>query len=348
MNKKINLVCFFVFFLLSCVSKADVSSLDINKSDFYIPSTISEEAKKFLSTFKEAYKNIKNLPERNDREKWKIFKSKYIGYVKNINIKVLKDFDPIIIEKMINGVKITEIIPKNWNKKKKVIVYLHGGAYTLFTSSSSLYNSVPIAHYSGIRVLSIDYTTAPSSKWNDTTNEVMSVFKQLFKDGYDAGSIGVLGDSAGGGLAVASILKLRNEGNSIPKVLALWSPWVDLTGAGDSYQTLKVAEPTFSYPSLLKHSADAYADDVDKKNKYASPIYGNFEKGFCVTLIQGGTKELLLSDFIRLYQKMDTSGVDVKLDIYEGLWHVFQSNYSMPESIIAIKKTAKFFNKHLN
>lgn len=348
MNIKIPFVLLCTIILLGCSTKIKNPPLTIKKNDFYIPTTISDEAKTFLGNFKEKYKNIKDLPMKNDIKQWEKLKLKYIGYVKNLNNKVIKDFRPKITEKKLNGIKITEIIPKNWKKNKNIIVYLHGGAYTLFTSRSSLYNSVPLAHYSGIRVISIDYATAPKSKWDHTTNDVVSVLKQLLKDGYSNNSIGVLGDSAGGGLAVASILKLRNEGNKMPKVLALWSPWVDLTGTGDTYQTLKHAEPTFSYESLLKYSADAYADDKDKKNPYVSPVYANFKKGFPITIIQGGTKELLLSDFVRLYQKMDKSGVNVKLDIYEGLWHVFQSNYSMPESIVAIKKTAQFFNKYLD
>ena len=76
-------------------------------------------------------------------------------------------------------------------------------------------------------------------------------------------------------------------------------------------------------------------------------MYGDFKKGFPNTLIQGGTKELLLSNFVRIYQKMDIAGIEVKLDIYEGMWHVFQSHHDIPESLLAIRKTAKFFNSNL-
>ena len=97
----------------------------------------------------------------------------------------------------------------------------------------------------------------------------------------------------------------------------------------------------------LEFCANSYADPADQKNSYVSPVYGDFTKGFPPTLIQGGTKEILLSNFVRLYQKMDLADVNVKLDLYEGMWHVFQSFYDIPEAIIARKKTANFFNKHL-
>lgn len=246
--------------MLATVSKAEVVG-----NDFYIPKTISSEAKSILKTFKIKYREVKNIPKKNDLKGWASLKKKYTGYVENINLKVIDDFSPIIKEKTISGVRVVEITPTTWNKNKKIILFLHGGAYTLFSAKSSLYNSVPIAHYSGIKIISVDYTTAPVSKWENTVEEITRVLKQLKKDGYSYSSIGILGDSAGGGLAIASILKLRNDEGVMPNAIALWSPWVDVTETGDTYQTLKSSEPTFTYSSLLKHSANAYADIKDYK-----------------------------------------------------------------------------------
>ena len=334
-------------FILILLFYSTISFSKENNSDFFIPNTVSEKAKLVLKTFNKKYRSIKDLPDNNDIEGWKTLKNRYIRYTENINTKALKEFRPKIEYISISGVAVAKITPKTWSRDKKIIIYLHGGAYTLFTSESSLYNIIPVAHSSGIRVISINYTTAPRKKWKEILKEVTKVIIQLNKDGYSYESMGVLGDSAGGGLAVSSILKLRNDGHNIPKAVVLWSPWVDVTETGDTYQTLKDAEPTFTYNSLLVHSANAYADIKDQKNPYVSPIYGNFKKGFPTTLIQGGTKEILLSNFVRIYQKMDISGVNVKLDIYEGMWHVFQSHYNISESKIAIKKTANFFNTNL-
>jgi epsilon-lactone hydrolase len=127
-------------------------------------------------------------------------------------------------------------------------------------------------------------------------------------------------------------------------------PWVDLTGKGDTFFTLKNADPLpLLTPRLLLAYAAAYANPSDQKNPYVSPVYGNFSSGFPPTLIQGGTKEILLSDFVRLYQALDQAGIPVKLDIYEGMPHVFQTYFfhNTTESDMAISKTNHFLRKYL-
>ena len=104
----------------------------------------------------------------------------------------------------------------------------------------------------------------------------------------------------------------------------------------------------YVYDKHLKHSADAYADPKDQKNPYVSPVYGDYSKGFPPTLIQGGIKEIFLSNFIRQYQALDTAGQTVKLDLYEGMIHVFQLNIiSSPESDMTLKKRAAFVKQYL-
>jgi monoterpene epsilon-lactone hydrolase len=128
-------------------------------------------------------------------------------------------------------------------------------------------------------------------------------------------------------------------------IFALWS---DITDTGDTYVTLKNAEPIYIYDKHLKPAADAYADPKDQENPYVSPVYGDYSKGFPPTLIQGGTKEIFLSNFIRQYQALDTAGQTVKLDIYEGMTHVFQLNIAgSPESTTALKKVAAFVKQYL-
>jgi epsilon-lactone hydrolase len=124
----------------------------------------------------------------------------------------------------------------------------------------------------------------------------------------------------------------------ITAALVLWSPWVDLTGNGDTYFTLKYADPYLLYDSFLKNAVGAYADYADQKNPYISPVYGNFTRRYSPTLIQGGTREIFLCEFIRLYQALDQADIPVKLDIYEGMAHVHQYLYKTPESKIALSK----------
>ena len=147
-------------------------------------------------------------------------------------------------------------------------------------------------------------------------------------------------------MASTTALRLRDEGIGLPAAVVLYSPMGDLSCPGESFQTLKATEGFYDYEKHIIPSFKAYADTADFKNPYVSSVYGDFNKGYSPTLIQGGTKELLLSSFVRLYQSMDAAGVDVKLDIYEGMPHVFQ-RYSIPESEIALNKVNDFFKEHL-
>jgi epsilon-lactone hydrolase len=231
-----------------------------------------------------------------------------------------------------------------------VLVYAHGGAYTFGSANSTLGSPVLAANRTGLRVISINYTVAPFSKWNQTTDEMVSVIQALKEDqGYSLeDDIAMFGDSAGGGLVASSILKMQDKGLGMPAAVVLWSPWLDLTGNGDTYFTLKNADPFLSYDSFLKNAADAYAYPADQKNPYVSPVYSNFSKGYPPTLIQGGTREIFLSEFVRLYQALDQANRPVKLDIYEGMPHVHQYLYKTPESKIALSKMNDFLKMYLS
>jgi acetyl esterase/lipase len=179
-------------------------------------------------------------------------------------------------------------------------------------------------------------------------DEVIAVIQALLKEGREFKDILIYGDSSGGGLAAAVILKMRDQGLGLPAAAVLVSPWLDLTKSGDTEFTLRDAEPNYLYEKHSVKAAGAYANPKDQKDPYASPVYGNFFKGFPPTLIQGGTKEILLSGFIRFYQALDTSGQTVKLDIYEGMPHNFASRIpEAPESKVARQKIRSFVHLHL-
>ena len=320
-----------------------------NTHQIYIPTTISKEAQEELRKIASNSFDFKT-PSPDDLIGWKKLyqEMESMDLFRSQSIKDL--YQPNITETKLGGVKVLDIKPKNWHDNGKVLVYTHGGAYTLLSANSSLSSSILAADATSLRVISIDYTVAPFSKWNQTTDQVISVIQAL-KDqqGYSLDDIAIYGDSAGGGLAAGSVLKMRDGGMGMPAAVVLWSPWTDVTQNGDTYFTLKDADPLLTNNQLLKNSADAYANPIDQKNPYVSPVYGNFSKGFPPTLIQGGTKEILLSDFVRLYQGLDQADVPVKLDIYEGMPHVFQYILiKTPESDISLSKMNNFLREYLD
>ncbi len=179
-------------------------------------------------------------------------------------------------------------------------------------------------------------------------DEVITAVSTVLKDGQRLEDMAIYGDSSGGGLAAAVVLKMRDQGLGMPAAAVLVSPWLDVTPSGDTETTLHDADPNQLYEKHGKQAAAAFADPKDQKDPYASPVYGDYSKGFPPTLIQGGLKETLLSGFVRLYQALDVAGVPVKLDLYEGMIHNFQDRISdAPEAILARQKMRAFLQQHL-
>jgi acetyl esterase/lipase len=321
-------------------------SLISSASDFNVPSTISPQAQKELSTFTIAARDHASTPPINDIAAWK--KWQQSAPDQKIVNQLLKFYQPKLQNRQIAGVAVLDVYPRGWHENKQLIIYLHGGAYTFGSAQGSLVASVPVANDSGLHVLAIDYDLAPEHQWPSAQNQVIAVYQALLKQGYKPRNIAFLGDSAGGSLVLSSLLKMQASKIPLPAAAVTWSPWADLNESGDSYKTLKHAETAFTYPKQLKNCARAYAPESAWRNPYISPVYGKYDAQFTPTLIQGGVKEIFLSDFVRLYQNMDQSGATVKLDLYEGMWHVFQADYTLPEAVVARKKTVGFIKQHLH
>ena len=311
-----------------------------------IPTTISKEAQEELRKIAIDFSNLK-VPDPYDLNEWKKQYNYSESIFRQLSQSIVESYQPNITETKLGGLQVLDVKPKNWDDNGKVLVYTHGGAYTFGSANSTLGSPVLAANATGLRVISINYTVAPFSKWNQTTDEVVSVIRGLKELGYSLDDIAMYGDSAGGGLVAASVLKMRDKGLGMPAAVVLWSPWLDLTGSGDTYFTLKDADPFLLY-SFLKDAAGAYADPADQKNPYVSPVYGNFNNGYPPTLIQGGTREILLSELVRLYQALDQANIPVKLDIYEGMPHVHQYLYNTPESKTALSKMDDFLKMYLS
>lgn len=189
---------------------------------------------------------------------------------------------------------------------------------------------------------------APHAQWNEITDQVIEVIQALSWRDRSLSDVAIYGDSAGASLAAGAVLKMRDNRLGMPAAIVLRSPWSDITNTGDTYSTLQQADPLLYYPRNLAHSAEAYAKPQDQKSPYVSPVYGNFTKGFPPTLIQVGTKEIFLSNAVRQYQALDNAKIDVKLDVYEGMWHLFAAfNWNLSESQLARKKMAAFLKAYL-
>jgi len=311
-----------------------------------VPETISPEWGVFFS--EKGQGREKPMPHPDDIEAWKAVQSA-IDKVKEAKVdEKAAAFGVTYEESEIAGIPVVEVTPSELASTEKIAVYTHGGAYVLNSAKAVIESAMFFAAETGLRVVAVDYTLAPHSKWPETTDEIVEVFRALAKQGFTAENILLYGDSAGGGLAAGVTLKMRDLGMGMPAALVLWSPWADISETGDTYVTLRDAEPYYTYEHVLGPASLAYADADDHKNPYVSPVYGDFKQGFPPTLIQGGTKEIFLSNFVRLYQALDQAGQTVKLDIYEGMPHVFVPTLpDSRESQVAIAKVREWTELYL-
>ena len=322
---------------------------NITDTKFHIPSTVSKEAQGVIGewSIEDRNKGIENfLKADSPLSEWTVKQKEFNEVASEPLPELLNFYNPTVDTIEIGGIRAIDVKPKDYMESNKVIVYIHGGAYAFFTADVTLLSSVPLADAIGMRIVSVDYTLAPHAKFRKITDEVIQLYQGLLDSGYEAKNISIYGDSAGGGLAAGSVLKMRDKGIVLPSSLVLWSAWADIDEIGDTYFTLKDSDPNLVNAGFLEECALAYADKKDFKNPYVSPVYGDFSKDFPPTLIQVGGKEIFLSNSIRLYRALNEADKEVKLDVYEGMWHVFQGYYDMPESKVAVNNTKKFILNH--
>ena len=222
------------------------------------------------------------------------------------------------------------------------LLYLHGGGYMLGSVRTHTELCGRIARATGLRVLAIDYRLAPEHPFPAAVDDAVAAHRWLLAQGLDPGRLAVGGDSAGGGLALATLVALRAAGERLPACAVCLSPYTDLSderpaeGNGDPLITAEA----------LPMMASTYLQGRNPKEPTASPVFADF-RGLPPLLIQVGTRERLLSDSLRVAERARAAGVDVTLEKGEGLvhvWHLFGPE--MPEAREAVARIGAFVRKH--
>lgn len=226
-------------------------------------------------------------------------------------------------------------IPAEWIDgpdvhRDRVLLYLHGGGYCVGSCTSHRGFVSRIAGACRARLLLPEYRLAPEHPFPAALEDACAVYRYLLAQGYPPEQILVGGDSAGGGLAVALLLALRDEGQPLPAAAVLISPWTDLQASGDSLHSRAKQDPWLR-PVGIKKTANVYRGKMPADHPLISPLYADMT-GLSPLLIHVGDDEILLDDSTRLAAKAAAAGVDVQLTIWEGLWHVFHAFFQwVPE-----------------
>jgi monoterpene epsilon-lactone hydrolase len=229
----------------------------------------------------------------------------------------------------------------------RVLLFLHGGGYELGSLRSDGELAARLGRASGMRVLFPEYRLAPEHPFPAAVDDVRTVWRWLRTDQQvSAGSLAVAGDSAGGGLAMALLVATRDAGDALPAAAVLMSPTVDLTSSGAS-MTDRVDQDPISTPALLRQLAADYLAGADPRTPLASPLFASLS-GLPPLLVQVGTADLLLSDSERLVQAATEAGVDVVLEVGEGLPHVYQLALGTPEAAEATERIGEFLRARVS
>ncbi len=244
-------------------------------------------------------------------------------------------------EKALDGVPYLEIMPAEV-RADVVIFYCFGGGYITGSPFEDLPITAALAEHTGARVISVDYPLSPEHPYPAALNAARELYASAMKD-TAIKKVALVGESAGGNLALALIQQLRCEGKDLPDVMALLSPWCDLTNLGDSLDFNAGRDPTLRFDADL-YASNSFAGDNALSDPKVSPIYGNFDSGFPPVIITTGTRDLLMSNAVRLTRVMRNAGIETDLRVWEGLWHVFEFYDDIPEAALSLAEIGTFLN----
>jgi acetyl esterase/lipase len=242
-------------------------------------------------------------------------------------------------------------VPAEWvsvpgSDASNVIFYLHGGAYII--GSLNTYRDLVqrLCRASGARALNVDYRLAPESPFPAAVDDAVKAYRWLLKQGVDPARVVIAGDSAGGGLTAATLVALRDGGDRLPTAAVLMSPWLDMECSGESMISKAAVDPIIQ-KEFLDIGASHYLSGSDPRAPLASPIYADLS-GLPPLLIQVGGRETLLDDSTRLAERAKAAGVDVTLDVWDEMihiWHIFAP--LLPEGQQAIEQIGAWVKEKL-
>ena len=253
------------------------------------------------------------------------------------------------------GVKVERIdiddiraawIRPSMEESKKIILHFHGGGYATGSINSHLMMCAPMAQTLKMNILLPEYRLAPEHPFPAALEDAQKVYCWLIAQGHKSSDIVISGDSAGGGLGVATVLTLRDANEPLPAAVVCLSPWVDLTNKGGSHITNANSEAVFK-TKALKEWALFYTEESNLSNPLVSPVFADFH-GFPPLLILAGSEEILLDDSLALAEKARADGVAVTLRIWDRMWHDWTALGDLiPESRQAFEEVRAFVKEYI-
>lgn len=240
-----------------------------------------------------------------------------------------------------DGVPCEWIIPPD-SPADRALLYLHGGGFVLGLTPLHLQMVAYLAQKTGTRALMVDYRLAPDYPFPAALDDCVTVYRRLLKQGIPARNVLVAGDSAGGNLTITSLMKLRDSGDPLPAAAACLSPVADLTRKGDPHKGFK--DPLLP-AKAMRFYTESYVGHGDARDPLMSPVFGNW-CGLPPLLVHAGEDEILRDDALRIASLAKAADVDVRLEIYPRMWHVWQLFLNLPQAVQSLDDIAGFLKSH--
>jgi len=261
-----------------------------------------------------------------------------------------RNFGVAIERNVLAGVPVHRLAPNRPDPKlgSRLFVHLHGGAYLYGAGDAGLYEAALIAGRLGVPAVSVDYRMPPEHPFPAAVDDVAAVYRALLKS-HAPGSMAIGGTSAGAGLALAAVHRMKAEGLPVPGAIYAGTPWADLSKTGDTLFTNEGLDRALvAYDGMLQAAAALYAGAAPLTEPELSPVYGDFA-GFPATFLVTGTRDLFLSDTVRVHRKLRRAGVVADLVVFEGLSHAeYLQDLDFPESRDTYAELGAFLEVHLH
>ena len=282
-------------------------------------------------------------------QEWKEF----VQQLADMRMKIL----PGLREKMgvkvepttIGGIRAFTVTPSEIAEanRDRILIHIHGGGYVLYPGESGTSEAIMMAGHNRIKVVSIDYRMPPDFPYPAAMDDAMALYKEVVKT-TSAKKVGVFGTSTGGGMTLALVLRAKSEGLPLPAAIAPGTPWSDMTKTGDTYFANEMVDNVLvSNDGWLGDAANLYANGHDLKDPMLSPVYGDLQ-GLPPTILTSGTRDLFLSNTVRVHRKLRAAGVVADLIVFEGQSHAqYLFAPDAPESKEHFSEVGAFFDKYL-
>lgn len=331
-------------FSLGCANAVE-NPQEVPSRSIPVPATVSPEIQQMIAAGPMTVWN----DHPGSAPQWRDWVGKLAAGAEQGLPELIKKMDVTVEPGKIAGVNVFTVTPNvvSERNRNRLLINLHGGGYVLNPGRAGLYEAILMAGYGHVKVVAVDYRMPPDYPYPAAMDDATAVYKAVIKT-VDPARIAVFGDSTGGGMTLALMLRAKQEGLPLPAAIAPGTPWSDLTETGDSYFTNEgVDDVLVSYKGWLGDAARLYAHGHDLKDPMLSPVYGDFH-GFPPTILTTGTRDLFLSNTVRVHRKLRDAGVTADLIVFEGLSHYqYLLAPDAPETKAHFADLSAFFDKYL-